>query len=767
MLQFHAAIVILHRTGRTWLICGVAYLFLAVAMTWPLVLHMGSRVPSDPGDPLLNTFLMWWNARSLPLTPEWWSAPQFYPAQGTITFSEHLLGLSVLTTPIILATGNALLAYNVVFLVSIVGSALACHWLCYTLTRRHDAAVVAAVAYSFAPYRLTQLAHVQVLSAYWMPVALVALHRYQASRGLWWAVLFAAAWLLQALTCGYYLFFFTVLIVLWLAWFRPTPMRAGWSIAAAWGVALLLFAPIAYGYRHFHDVYGLRRGPDEIKAFSGDVLGLVTAPYTSAVWRWLQVFPRPEGELFPGLVVIVLTAFALLGTGGETTVFERRRTAGRRALLFLAVMCGVVAATPIVFGPWSIRVAGARLLSVSDPHKPFTLAVAFTLVLVLSSPSVRARWHSRSIVVFYALAAVVMWIFSLGPAPTFMGVPVLYKAPYSWLMQVPGADGVRVPARFWMLATLCLAVCAGLGAARIFARYPARRLLLTVLMTASICLEGWPRAFRTVPAPLPRPASTDAVSRIDLPLSDASDPAALFRGTSHRQPLWNGYSGYFAPHYPALREGIDARDSKVLTLLSGFGAIDVIIDAQSEQASQLKAFVERHAGAHPLSASDDFWAFRLPATTPRARTADPAILPIKSISVSADRAGVPALTDGNMLTRWRPAEGQRTAHELTLDAGSVQNVNGVVLYLGGYIADFPRDARVSVSEDGQRWDLAWSGTSYVETIEGALDQPRGVPLRYTFSSRPARLVKIQQLARDSSYDWSIAEVRLLGGNTRQ
>ncbi|MDQ3421142.1 MAG: hypothetical protein M3541_20620 [Acidobacteriota bacterium] len=64
------------------------YLVLAAVLTWPLVLHPGSRVPSDLGDPLLNVFLLAWNARELPFTERWWNLPQFHPAPGTMAFSE-------------------------------------------------------------------------------------------------------------------------------------------------------------------------------------------------------------------------------------------------------------------------------------------------------------------------------------------------------------------------------------------------------------------------------------------------------------------------------------------------------------------------------------------------------------------------------------------------------------------------------------------------------------------------------------------------------
>ena len=140
------------------------YFALTVALTWPLIVHPGSLVPHDPGDPLLNVWIMSWNARVLPLTSAWWNATQFFPAQGATAFSEHLLGLSVLTTPIILISGNPLLAYNVAFFASFVLCAVSAYALTFCIAGRHDAALVAGLAFAFAPYRMSQLAHVQVLS---------------------------------------------------------------------------------------------------------------------------------------------------------------------------------------------------------------------------------------------------------------------------------------------------------------------------------------------------------------------------------------------------------------------------------------------------------------------------------------------------------------------------------------------------------------------------------------------------------------------------
>ena len=115
------------------------------------------------------------------------NAPIFHPATGALAFSEHLLGQAPIAAPLIALTGSALFGYNMTLLATYLFSALGGYFLAFTLTRRHDAAFVAGLAYGFAPYRLAQLPHIQVLSGYWAPVCLAALHRYDRQRSTTWA----------------------------------------------------------------------------------------------------------------------------------------------------------------------------------------------------------------------------------------------------------------------------------------------------------------------------------------------------------------------------------------------------------------------------------------------------------------------------------------------------------------------------------------------------------------------------------------------------
>jgi hypothetical protein len=310
---------------------AAVYVLLTVALTWPLVLHPASLVPNDLGDPLLNTWILAWDARVAPLTAAWWNSPQFYPLAGTLAFSEHLLGLSIFSTPIIALTGDPLLAYNAVFFLSFVLSALAAYLLAFTISRRHDVAFLAGLAFGFAPHRMAQFAHVQVLSAYWMPVALAALHRHVDDRRARWLP-FRLAWLMQALACG-------ALLVLSLgsrgivaavvhdgpessarihADRRGLGDRVHPARPFCTGMALPACVWAATRHRRDHHVQRGRWQPAQ-------------GPGNLRVWGWLNVVKHPEAEIFPGLTIVVLVTMGLVigwRNGGEGQIGRLKMARG-------------------------------------------------------------------------------------------------------------------------------------------------------------------------------------------------------------------------------------------------------------------------------------------------------------------------------------------------------------------------------------------------------------------------------------------------------
>jgi hypothetical protein len=740
-----------------------AYIALTIAYTWPLPRHVLHGIAHDPYDPILNTWILWWTTQAVPLTAHWWNAPIFFPAPGTFAFSEHLLGLAPIAAPIIFITHNPTFAYNVTLLSTYVLSGLGMYFLAYTLTRRHDAAFVAGVAFAFAPYRLAQLPHVQVLSSGWTPVCLAALHRYDRTGSRRWAALAAGAWLMQALSNGYYLLFLSVLLVIWFAWFAlgRWPLRKLAGLAAFWIVPFAVVAPILLGYRRILvDTYGFTRGITEIQMFSADVGSLLNAANELWLWGWLRVAERPEGELFPGLTIVVLTLFAILTAWPFATSAETTRTRWwlRRAFGAAFVVCVIAALLPIYYDSWRLTIGGVRLVSIARPDKPITLAFLSGLAWLALMPRVVDAVRRRSLLFFYSFAAFATWVFALGPDPTFFSHRALYQAPYAWLMQLPAFDGLRVPARFWMMTLVCLACIAALALNRLQGR---TRRVVAAMATIGLLLDGWPRTVRVLAELEHRPAPSGVTARLDLPSSYDADAAALYQQILEGVPLYNGYSGYSAPHMYAMRSLIDAHDPRILQALTARGSLGIVLDRAGDPDGELTKFVEGFPGAELVETHDRWISFRLPANPGSDLIPDRRGEPIriKSLDAFPSQPHTPRAVDGNLRTRWSGGV-QRAAADFTIELQEPQHVGQLVTYLGEFWTDFPQRLSIEVSGDGSAWQSVFDGPTALHTYYGAVRHPKELPLVFTIERDGVRFIRMKQLGW-GTHDWSIAEVEVL------
>ena len=92
------------------------YLVLTVAMTWPLAPRMKTDIAADLGDPLLNAWILAWDATHL--GRGLWHANIFHPHPYALAYSEHLLAPAFQILPLYALTRNPILCYNVLFLLS-------------------------------------------------------------------------------------------------------------------------------------------------------------------------------------------------------------------------------------------------------------------------------------------------------------------------------------------------------------------------------------------------------------------------------------------------------------------------------------------------------------------------------------------------------------------------------------------------------------------------------------------------------------------------
>ena len=72
-------------TEATYVVAG--FTAVTLLMTYPLLLSLSDALPSDLGDPLLNAWILAWDAdRLLEGLRGVWQAPFFYPYPRTLTY---------------------------------------------------------------------------------------------------------------------------------------------------------------------------------------------------------------------------------------------------------------------------------------------------------------------------------------------------------------------------------------------------------------------------------------------------------------------------------------------------------------------------------------------------------------------------------------------------------------------------------------------------------------------------------------------------------
>jgi hypothetical protein len=561
------------------------YTALALLMTWPLARGLASDVPGDLGDSLLNMWILGWGAEHVPrlitgqaTANEYWNANIFHPEPLALAFSEHLFGEVLQILPVYWLTGNVILCYNLLFVSSFALSGLGMYLLTRDLLTAgkpsgfHGAAFAAGLIFAFIPYRIAQVAHIQSLQAQWMPLALYGFRRFIAGAGRGALAGGTAALLMQNWSNGYYLIFFSPFIVLFVLhqmWHagRLRDVRAwrGFILAAAAVVAGTL--PFLLPYLEAQRVHGFERAVGEVIQFSADVYSYLTAPEALLLWGdVMQAYPKPEGELFFGFV-----PWLLLGVAATSRLPDPSRW-GPVSLVLIAVLivqaAGLIA---IIFtGGFVTSIAGVPVRATDPVRIAAAIAAVTTLLLVVSAPARDATLTAlRSpLALAVLLMLLAMWL-SLGPRPRSLGEPMPGLGLYAWLYEyVPGFDGLRVPARYAMIAAVFLCIAAAYGIMAIARR--GGRGAVTAIVVLFLCEAAFlPMTVnatwgdgRIQPPPRIEPAADappvyhtlanmpDDTVVAEFPFGDpAWELRYVYYSTVHWKRLVNGYSGGFPQGY--------------------------------------------------------------------------------------------------------------------------------------------------------------------------------------------------------------------------
>jgi hypothetical protein len=314
-------------TARELFVLAVGACLVSVVMNWPLVLHLGQDIPKDLGDPLAQSWQLAWGGHALAHQPlHFFDSNQFWPFDDTLAFSDGLVGYAPAG---LLGSGPdaAVVRYDLVFLFAYALALFGTYLLARELGLGRGGASVAAVAFAFAPFRLEQDGHLQVISSGGIPLSLaLGVHGYRLRRPGWViAGSLVAAWQLSigfslGLPFAYLLLAGGVIgAIVWTRRGRPSLDR-GLAVATVAGAIVFVGAGLALSrpYLQVADEHpAARRTPATVEAYSGPPWIFLVAPEENLVWGEATAPLRdglsnvPEKTLFPGLVILALAIAGL------------------------------------------------------------------------------------------------------------------------------------------------------------------------------------------------------------------------------------------------------------------------------------------------------------------------------------------------------------------------------------------------------------------------------------------------------------------------
>lgn len=493
--------------ARVWLVRSLGYTLAAVALTWPLAPQLTSHLGAlqGPGDPYFELWVLGWNLHTLTTDPgallngRIFDANIFHPAPGTLAYSDHLILQSIALVPVYAFTADPVVCYNVLLFGSFVASGLAMHAYARGVAGSEAGAWIAGLAWAFFPYRFAHLVHLQLQALYFLPLALLFLHRTVAAARWRDAAALGVFAGLQAVSAWNY--GVVTMVALGAAGIALAVAAGRWRsrallmrVVAAALLGAIVVAPFAVPYWRAQQREGFARNLHEASRHAAKPLSYLQVPRENRLYGRTALLTARDGagQLRPG-----------------------RADSAEHALFPGFVLIALAGA-----GVWWGRRGGNR---------PVVLAL-----LVLAGTGV---------------------VFSLGPD----GIRWLYATAYH---HVFGFQSLRAPARFGVLVMASLAVLAALGVAaaplgrrRLLIAPAAAALMLAEYLSAPLPYVERPPRQTDVGQWLARAPGPGAVVHLPLTLDERNTPP-MVQSMEHWRPIVNGHSGQRPPFFTALVDAV-------------------------------------------------------------------------------------------------------------------------------------------------------------------------------------------------------------------
>jgi hypothetical protein len=301
-----------------WAFIVAAYAATTAVMTWPIFNFAQVSTANYEGDARLIIWTLAWDNHAVLQRLPLFESNTYYPAANSLAYNEHLFGLSLFTLPVFAATQNAVLAYNLVWLLAFLLSGVVTHALLRRYVSSDLAAFTGSIIFTFSFYKMLHAhGHLQHIWTWLLPASALCLERWFERPAISRAVAWGAAVALQALTSWYLAVFTLVLQAILLLdvavrSIRRRTFRQCWQLAATGVIVATVLWPFA---SHYHSLG--RTDPVEAALYSADAAAYLVPPadtWVGKAWtarglaesRWIW----GERTLFLGWTALV---FALIG----------------------------------------------------------------------------------------------------------------------------------------------------------------------------------------------------------------------------------------------------------------------------------------------------------------------------------------------------------------------------------------------------------------------------------------------------------------------
>jgi hypothetical protein len=299
----------------------------AMAAALAVLLHDQVRHPysvADYGDPLFSIWRIGWVNHQLLADPRHiLDGNIFYPETRTLTRSDPMILVALTGAPLAALGLHPVVVYNVLLFAGFWLSGIATYVLVERLTGSARAAFIAGLMFACYSYRFDHYSHLELLTTYWLPVGLLALHSFVATSRWRFALALAGAAIAQLYSSLYYAIFFLVYASVigagLAAVHRPNLRRLSLRAAGAGALAVAMALPLILPFRAVQPFRG-DRPRSEIEFFSARPSDYLRANKYSVMWRDRMLPPVPERALFPGVAPIVLGVIALVPPLGAMPV---------------------------------------------------------------------------------------------------------------------------------------------------------------------------------------------------------------------------------------------------------------------------------------------------------------------------------------------------------------------------------------------------------------------------------------------------------------